>query len=170
MEIATKVGAAEMIGRIVEDLKDESEQYRKMVMDTIEKILASAGASAGPGAVGAGTGVAGLDTRLEEQLVDGVVYAFQEQTTEEPVMLHGFATVVNALGKRCKPYLPQIAGTILWRLNNKSPKVRQQAADLVARIAPVMKLCQEVFSRSTYSFIQILRLRAYDSIEVHTRK
>lgn len=146
-----------MIGRIVEDLKDESEQYRKMVMDTIEKILASAGASAGPGAVGAGTGVAGLDTRLEEQLVDGVVYAFQEQTTEEPVMLHGFATVVNALGKRCKPYLPQIAGTILWRLNNKSPKVRQQAADLVARIAPVMKLCQEVFSRSTYSFIQIFQ-------------
>jgi len=61
-------------------------------------------------------------------------------------MLNGFGTVVNALGKRVKPYLPQICGTILWRLNNKSAKVRQQAADLIARIAIVMKTCQEVYS------------------------
>lgn len=33
---------------------------------------------------------------------------------------------------RTKPYLPQICGTILWRLNNKAAKVRQQAADLVS--------------------------------------
>ena len=59
-------------------------------------------------------------------------------------MLNGFGTVVNALGKRVKPYLPQICGTILWRLNNKSAKVRQQAADLISRIAIVMKTCQEV--------------------------
>lgn len=58
-------------------------------------------------------------------------------------MLNGFGTVVNALGKRVKPYLPQICGTILWRLNNKSAKVRQQAADLISRIAIVMKTCQE---------------------------
>merc|ERR1712203_937576 len=36
-----------------------------------------------------------------------------------------------------------ICGTILWRLNNKSAKVRQQAADLISRIAVVMKTCQE---------------------------
>lgn len=58
-------------------------------------------------------------------------------------MLNGFGTIVNALGKRVKPYLPQICGTILWRLNNKSAKVRQQAADLISRIAVVMKTCQE---------------------------
>lgn len=58
-------------------------------------------------------------------------------------MLNGFGTVVNALGKRVKPYLPQICGTILWRLNNKAAKVRQQAADLISRIANVMKTCQE---------------------------
>ena len=40
---------------------------------------------------------------------------------------------------RAKPYLPQICGTIKWRLNNKSAKIRQQAADLIARIALVMK-------------------------------
>ena len=59
-------------------------------------------------------------------------------------MLNGFGTVVNALGKRVKPFIPQICGTILWRLNNKAAKVRQQAADLTARIANVMMLCQEV--------------------------
>jgi len=35
---------------------------------------------------------------LEVQLVDGIIYSFQEQTTEDQVMLDGFGTVVNALG------------------------------------------------------------------------
>ena len=38
MEIANKVGAAEICSRVVDDLKDESEQYRKMVMDCLEKV------------------------------------------------------------------------------------------------------------------------------------
>lgn len=38
MEIANKVGAAEITSRVVEDLKDENEQFRKMVMDCIEKV------------------------------------------------------------------------------------------------------------------------------------
>lgn len=59
-------------------------------------------------------------------------------------MLNGFGVVVNALGGRVKPYLPQICGTILWRLNNKSAKVRQQAADLISRIASIMHTCGEV--------------------------
>ena len=38
MEVANKVGSAEIIGRVVDDLKDENEQYRKMVLETIEKV------------------------------------------------------------------------------------------------------------------------------------
>ena len=72
VEIANKVGAAEIVNRVVDDLKDESEQYRKMVMETIEKVMANLGA-------------ADIDSRLEEQLIDGILYAFQEQTTEVPV-------------------------------------------------------------------------------------
>jgi splicing factor 3B subunit 1 len=45
---------------------------------------------------------------------------------ESPVVLNGFGTIINALGQRAKPYLPQICGTIKWRLNNKSAKIRQQ--------------------------------------------
>lgn len=130
VELANKVGVTEVVSRIVEDLKDESEPYRKMVMETIEKVVSTLGA-------------ADVDSRLEEVLIDGILYAFQEQTVEDVVMLNGFGTVVNALGMRVKPYLQQICYTILWRLDNKSAKVRQQAADLISRIAVVMKHCGE---------------------------
>jgi splicing factor 3B subunit 1 len=139
-ELANKVGCSEIVGRIVDDLKDDSEPYRRMVMETIRRVLDNLGAS-------------DIDNRLEERLIDGILYAFQEQAVdanvtnmigkESQVMLEGFGTVVNALGERCKPYLKQIAGTIKWRLNNKSASVRMQAADLIGRIAVVMKACGE---------------------------
>jgi splicing factor 3B subunit 1 len=59
-ELATKVGASEIIARIVEDLKDESEPYRKMVMETVEKVIAS-------------LSTADIDQRLEEMLIDGIL-------------------------------------------------------------------------------------------------
>jgi hypothetical protein len=62
---------------------------------------------------------------------------------ESRIILEGFGTVVNALGERCKPYLKQITATIQWRLNNKAAPVRMQAADLIGRIAIVMKACGE---------------------------
>lgn len=131
VELAEKVGAAEIISRLVDDLKDESEPYRKMVMESIDHIIQTLGAT-------------DIDPRLEEQLIDGLLYAFQEQQSDDTaVMLNGFGTVVTALGPRTAPYLPQIAGTIKWRLNNRSAKVRQQAADLIGRIAMVMKNCGE---------------------------
>ena len=130
VDIGQKVGVSEIVERIVNNLKDESEAYRKMTVETTEKVIASLGA-------------ADIGERLEERLVDGMLFAFQEQSIEDVVMLNGFGTVVNALGTRCKPYLPQIVSTILWRLNNKSATVRQQAADLISRIAMVMKQCGE---------------------------
>ncbi|KAJ9137847.1 U2 snRNP component prp10 [Pleurostoma richardsiae] len=130
VDIGQKVGVSEILERIVVNLKDESEAYRKMTVETVEKLVASLGA-------------ADINERLEERLVDGILHAFQEQSVEDIIMLNGFGSVVNALGTRCKPYLPQIVSTILWRLNNKSPTVRQQAADLISRIAIVMKQCGE---------------------------
>ncbi|CAI7886658.1 unnamed protein product [Closterium sp. NIES-53] len=56
----------DIIGRVVEDLKDESEPYRRMVMETVEKVLTNLGAT-------------DIDARLEELLIDGILYAFQEQ-------------------------------------------------------------------------------------------
>ena len=65
---------------------------------------------------------------------------FLQVTDDANVMLNGFGTVVNSLQMRAKPYLPQFCGIIKWRLNNKNAKLRQQAADLIARIAIVMKV------------------------------
>lgn len=130
VDLGQKVGVGEIVERIVNNLKDESEAYRKMTLETVEKVIASLGA-------------ADINQQLETRLIDGVLHAFQEQSVEDIVMLNGFGTVVNALGTRCKIYLPQIVSTILWRLNNKSATVRQQAADLISRIAMVMKQCGE---------------------------
>lgn len=129
VDLGQKVGVSEILGRLVSNLKDESEPYRKMTLETVEKVVA-------------GLGCADIGERLEERLVDGVLFAFQEQSVEDVIVLNGFGTVVNALGSRTKPYLPQIVSTILWRLNNKSPTVRQQAADLISRVAPVIKACE----------------------------
>lgn len=49
--------------------------------------------------------------------------------------------MVNALGYRIKSCIPQICGLIQWTLHNRSPRVRQQAADLISKIAVVMKAC-----------------------------
>ncbi|KAI0879350.1 armadillo-type protein [Hypoxylon argillaceum] len=130
VDIGQKVGVSEILERVVGNLKDESEAYRKMTVETVEKVVASLGA-------------ADIGERLEERLIDGILHSFQEQSVEDVIMLNGFGTVVNALGTRCKPYIPQIVSTILWRLNNKSATIRQQAADLISRIAMVMKQCGE---------------------------
>ena len=131
VEIACKVGGAEIIRKIIDGLKDESEPFRKLVMETIEKIMAT-------------LGVADIEYRLEEELMDGMLYAFHEQISEDTsTMLNGFGTVVNCLGSRVKPYIPQICGTIQWRLNNRSARVRQQVADLTARTALVIQQCGE---------------------------
>ena len=141
-ELANKVGCSEIVLRIVDDLKDDSEPYRRMVMETVKRVVDN-------------LGTASIDEKLEERLIDGILYAFQEQAVdatmsgsnalgrESQIMLMGFGSVVVALGVRCKPYLKQIAGTIKWRLNNKAAPVRMQAADLIGRIAIVMKACGE---------------------------
>lgn len=131
VEIANKVGTREIISRIVNDLKDGNEEYRKMVMETIDKVVSNLGA-------------ADIEERQEELLIDGIMYAFQEQQSEDRdhIMLNGFNTIVSALGVRCKPYLVQITQVIKFRLN-KSVNIRQQAADLMAKIAVVMKICNE---------------------------
>ena len=143
VEVARKVGGACVLSRIVEDLKDEAEPYRRLVMDAVRKILREQGA-------------ADVDARLEELLVDGALYAYQEQgdggdggdgnsaedakasSASSKIILDGFGAIVSSLGQRAKPYLAQVCGTIKWRLNNRSPRTRAQAADLVAAVAPTM--------------------------------
>ena len=120
VEVARKVGGACVLGRIVEDLKDEAEPYRRLVMDAVRRILREQGA-------------ADVDARLEELLVDGALYAYQEQGDDDgdeksnsassKIVLDGFGAIVSSLGRRAKPYLAQVCGTIKWRLNNRAPSI-----------------------------------------------
>jgi hypothetical protein len=57
VEHAEKAGVAEIMGRVVNELKDEAEPYRKMVMETITKVVEKLGAS-------------DIDEWLEVRLVD----------------------------------------------------------------------------------------------------
>lgn len=131
VELANKVGAAEIIGRVVKDLQDDSEAYRKMVCETIDLVITNVGAS-------------DIDARLEELLLDGILYAFQEQASDDAnAVLNAFGTILTSMGKRARPFIPQIANVIRFHLGSKLPKVRQRAADLITRIAVVMKTCGE---------------------------
>ena len=62
VELAQKAGVSAIVSRIVNDLKDEAEPYRKMVMETITKVVAMLGAS-------------DIDERLEVRLVDGIIHS-----------------------------------------------------------------------------------------------
>lgn len=128
--LSEKVGVSEVVSRIVNELKDENEPFRKMVMETISNVIEKLGA-------------ADVNERLEVLLIDGMIYAFQEQTQEDQIMLNGFGIIINALGMRVKPYLQQIVSIILWRLNHKNAKTRQQAADLTTKLAVLIRQCEE---------------------------
>lgn len=132
LTIAKKIGGAYVIGRLVADLKDPSDPYRRMVVETVEKITESLGLS-------------DVDSTLEAQLVDGLMFAFQEDgNTQDPCSaLKALSVVIEKLGIRAKPYMEQIIGVVKWRLNNKNTKTREQAADLISSIASVLKACEE---------------------------
>lgn len=46
-------------------MKDENENFRKIVLETTEKIIAK-------------YGVADIDQKTEQQIVEGLLFAFQE--------------------------------------------------------------------------------------------
>ena len=130
VEIANKIGGGEIIEMVHLNLKDESEPFRKMTLECIEKIVTT-------------LGVADINTRLESLLIDGLLFTFQETSDDANLVLTGFGAVVQGLGLRVKPYVGYICGTIQWRLNNRSAKIRQQACDLIVKIAPALKTCGE---------------------------
>lgn len=131
-DLANKFDFLEILEQIVVYSKDDNESLRKLCMETIHKMITS-----NP------DNLIGLDSQLEVRLIDGVLYAFQEQTAEHRVFLLAFGTIANALNVRLKPHIGSIISTILYRLQHKDNDVRQQAAALISLIAPVIKQCLE---------------------------
>ncbi|KAJ6247175.1 splicing factor 3b [Anaeramoeba flamelloides] len=146
VELGAKVGSSIILDKIVIHLKDMSEIFRRMVMQCIQKLLSK-------------TGTSEIDQRLQELLIDGCLVAFQEPITDDGrIIIGGFKTILETLGKRSKPYLHQIGTIISWRLENMVPKIRQQAVELIRVTAPIMQLCEEKkllnhFGQVLYEFL-----------------
>jgi len=109
VSLANKVGASDVVARLSDDLKDDSELYRRMVLEAVQASSSRRGRGSSGcqqegqqegGSSGcqptsivspslplqkvlSSLGAADIDTRLQDQLMDGLLYTFQEQTGEE---------------------------------------------------------------------------------------
>lgn len=148
-ELAWKLDYLMVLEQAVLFTKDDNEQLRKLAVDTITKIITTKPED-----------LVAADSRFEIQLVDGVLYAFQKQKSFSTIHLQGLIAVVKTLGIRIKPHINSILSTVLYQLRNEAPEVRQQAALLIAGIAPVIKTC--TIGDST--ILQKLILILYESL------
>lgn len=130
--LAAKFDFFDILENVVVHTKDENENLRLLSMNAISNMITTQPDE-----------ILGLDSQLEIQLVDGVLYAFQEQSLYPRMYLESFGAVAIALGSRLRPHINSITSTILFRLKNKLPEIREQAADLIAVIAPVIAACSE---------------------------
>ncbi|KAH7829428.1 splicing factor 3B subunit 1 [Monocercomonoides exilis] len=153
VDVAAKIGGADVLTQIVLFMKDPSEAFRKMTCETIDKIVAA-------------RGMKDVDDRLEHLIVDGLLFCLSEMQSNDVgslsgnaaasstsfgasrlstnnVVLNCIGTVATKLGARFHEHIPKIVGAIYWRLNNKDARVRQQAADLVSKVASVVVECGE---------------------------
>ncbi|KAG0687259.1 hypothetical protein C6P40_002586 [Pichia californica] len=132
--LSLKIGTSEVILAILPSLKDESEPYRRMGLETCDKVLTSLGCF-------------DLDDKTIHRLLDGLLYCFQNQQLENKyanaIVLNSFGNIVNNLGIRVKPHIISIISAILYRLKNKDAEIREQAADLVSKIVDVLNVCNE---------------------------
>lgn len=140
-KISKKVGYHIVIERLSPLLRDASEPLRRYACQAIGMIVA------------AKTSLSllrssGGSSRLEESLVDGMLFTFQEQQDEDPraevSILGSISSLFSALGRRMSPYWTSIGSMILWRLSNKDPRCRRLSCDLLSKIIPSLNVCDEV--------------------------
>ncbi|VEU20740.1 DEKNAAC101560 [Brettanomyces naardenensis] len=129
--LSLKAGTRDLVERVLLSLKDDSESFRRMAIECTSRILVAQGSF-------------DISDRSVSRLLDGLLYSLQHQNEGiDKVVLSGFGDIVGSLGIRVKPHLMPIVSSMLYRLKNKNENVREQAADLIAKIAPVLKVCGE---------------------------
>ncbi|KAI5955296.1 prp10 [Candida jiufengensis] len=143
--LADKFDFITIIMNIIYFSKDDNEQLRRLSIEALNVIISNKPDE-----------LLGLSTEQVESLVDGVLFAFQEQSTQNKIYLNAFGAISKALALRMKPHLNSIISSVLYRMKNKSPEIRQQSSDLIAIIAPVIKLCSETDDEILAKLILIL--------------
>ncbi|AEY96553.1 FADR334Wp [Eremothecium gossypii FDAG1] len=129
--LSLKLGCAFTLGNLLNPLRDESEPFRTMAAHATNRVVQLLGS-------------ADIDEELENRLVDALLIAFQEQTSEDRIIFRAFGTLATSLDKRMKQYLGPIISTVLTRLRNKNQVLRQHAADLCTVMVPVIYACAEI--------------------------
>ncbi|KAI5965571.1 prp10 [Candida pseudojiufengensis] len=147
--LAIRFDFSTILNNIIYFSKDDNEQLRRLSIEALNVTISNQPDE-----------LVGFSPQRIESLVDGVLFAFQEQSNQNKIYLRTFGTIANALGVRMKPHLNSIISSVLYRVKNKSPEVRQQSFDLIAIIAPVIKLCAE----SDDNILQKLILILYESL------
>lgn len=128
--MAKKLEVPAFLEKLTPLAKDPNEGLRRMACDAINKILTLSPES-----------VMEIDADQETRLVDGVLFAFQEQKQAHPAYLLSFGTVCKVLGMRLQPHITLILSTMLYRIKSSEAEVRQQAAELIAAIADTIHMC-----------------------------
>ncbi|SCU79605.1 LADA_0B01882g1_1 [Lachancea dasiensis] len=128
--LSEKGGGGFTVENLLNPLRDESEPLRVMAVRAVSRIIKHIGSQ-------------DIDRNLERRLVDALLIAFQEQVSDDRVVVAGFGAVIESLDVRMHPYLSPIVSTILQRLKHKSPTIRQHAADLCASLIPAISNCGE---------------------------
>lgn len=130
--LSLKVGAVAVVDRILITLKDGSDTFREMALNTISMIIRKQGSFE-------------LTDRTVSRLLDGTVYCIQHQglETDGKVVTDGFGYITESLGIRMKPHNMSVISALLYRLKNKEGSVREQAADMIEKSIPVLALCSE---------------------------
>ena len=134
--VSKTIGTEDILAGLIPLMKDENEPLRLMVMLAIKDTIVR-------------SEYASVDESIEAQLVDGALYAFQEQKLrvgkryDGILMLGAIEIVLATLGERAGPYLPQLNRMVSWRLRSEDNLTRMQAADLIAVVAPVIGKCED---------------------------
>ncbi|KAI5968629.1 prp10 [Candida theae] len=147
--LATQFDYITIMGYVIHFTKDENEELRRLAVKALYAIVGSKPEES-----------LGMSARQIESLIDGALFAFQEQTIQQQIYLQAFGTVAKALGVRMKPHINSIISSVLYRMKNKLPEVRQQSSDLIAAIAPVIKVC----SAHDDTLLEKLVLILYESL------
>jgi splicing factor 3B subunit 1 len=149
--LAGRVGAPPVVSQVVALLKSDNEAMRRLASWVVGAVVQDRGAD-------------GITGHVEEGVVDGLLTAFQDASVPPASVLSGarggssgagssggpngvvteaFSVVMDALGVRARPYLPQVCAALKFRLQNKDAWVRRQAAEMVGRLAAVIGRCGE---------------------------
>lgn len=128
----SKYDLGRVIERVVLSMKDESEPFRLMSLDVLKPVLETNGSF-------------DLQAREIERILDGIVFIIQQSTLDDKLinlkMINKVTNIVTCLGGRVKNHIMALVSALLYRLQNKDPIIREQAADIIYGIVPILQSC-----------------------------